>query len=123
MIYTHFGNCGIKVSRLGFGCMRLPEILKDGKPRVDEEEAIAMLHRALELGVNYFDSGYMYHGGESEKILGRAMRGKRDKALISTKSPGHLVKKPGDYRRTSAIEYRPIQWIFHPTCGNVLSVP
>jgi uncharacterized protein len=99
MNYTQFGNTGIKVSRLGFGCMRLPMKMVDGKPQVDEDEAIAMLDKAFELGVNYFDSAYMYHGGLSEQILGRAMVGRRDKVIISTKSPGHLVKKPGDYRR------------------------
>jgi predicted aldo/keto reductase-like oxidoreductase len=99
MIYTQFGNTGVKVSRLGFGCMRLPQKLVGGKPQVDEDEAVAMMHKALELGVNYFDSAYFYHGGVSERVLGKAMKGRRDQALISTKSPGHLVKKPGDYRR------------------------
>lgn len=99
MIYTQFGNTGVQVSRLGFGCMRLPQKLAGGKPQVDEDEAVAMMHKALELGINYFDSAYFYHGGMSERILGKAMKGRRDRALISTKSPGHLVKKPGDYRR------------------------
>jgi predicted aldo/keto reductase-like oxidoreductase len=99
MIYTQFGNTGVKVSRLGYGCMRLPQALKDGRPQVDEDAAIETLRKAVDLGVNYFDNGYGYHGGMSERILGRAMAGLRDKVSISTKSPGHMVKGPGDYRR------------------------
>ncbi|MGQ9629668.1 MAG: aldo/keto reductase [bacterium] len=83
MQYRQLGNTGIKVSVLGFGCMRLPQ--KDGA--VDEEEAIRMLRRAYELGVNYFDTAYVYHGQTSEVILGRAIKSMpRDKIYISTKN-------------------------------------
>ena len=99
MIYTQFGNTGVKVSRLGFGCMRLPQKFADGKPQVDEDAAIEALRKGVELGINYFDSGYEYHGGMSEVILGRAMQGLRDRVILSTKCPGHRVKAPGDYRR------------------------
>lgn len=99
MNYTEFGNTGVKVSRLGFGCMRLPMALAGGKPQVDADAAIEMLRKAVELGVNYFDSGYEYHGGMSERVLGRAMEGLRSKVLLSTKCPGHRMKAPGDLRR------------------------
>ena len=55
MQYTEFGRTGIQVSRLGFGCMRFPSREVDGKKVFDEEESIRMMHRAMELGVNYFD--------------------------------------------------------------------
>ena len=53
MKYRKFGNTGEEISALGFGCMRLPELERDGKWFVDEEKAIPMLQRAYELGVNY----------------------------------------------------------------------
>jgi predicted aldo/keto reductase-like oxidoreductase len=101
MNYAIFGDSKVKVSRLGFGCMRLPTVRDaDGKESVDEDAAIEMLHKGIDLGVNYYDTAYFYHGGNSEKVLGKALQGgRRDKVVVSSKSPGHLVKKPGDYRR------------------------
>jgi len=99
MRYKKFGNTGAEVSVLGFGCMRFPMIRKDSKEYVDEDRTIPMLRRAYELGVNYFDTAYFYCGGQSEIVLGKALKGIRDKVYVSTKSPGHLVRKPGDYRR------------------------
>lgn len=99
MRYKKFGNTGIDISVLGFGCMRFPMKRSGEKEFVDEDKTIEMLHRAYELGVNYFDTAYFYCGGQSENVLGKALKGIRDKVIVSTKSPGHLVKKPGDYRR------------------------
>jgi uncharacterized protein len=99
MIYSDFGNTGVKISSLGFGCMRLPMIKVNGKELVDEDQVSEMLKRAFELGVNYFDSAYFYNNGLSEIAVGKAVKNFRDQIFISTKSPGHLVKKPGDYRR------------------------
>ena len=98
MLYTKFGGSGARVSRLGFGCMRLP-VKTAGSNEPDEEAAIAMIKKAVGLGVNYFDSAYFYHGGESERVLGKALKGLRDKVYIATKSPGGDCKQPGDYRR------------------------
>jgi predicted aldo/keto reductase-like oxidoreductase len=67
MQYRTFGKTGARVSALGFGCMRLPTT--DGK--VDRPLAVAMLRRAFDLGVNYFDTGMIYHHGESEVVLGK----------------------------------------------------
>lgn len=99
MQYRAFGNTGIKLSALGFGAMRLPEIERNGKGQVDEENAIHVIRRAFELGVNYIDTAYIYHGGNSEVVVGKAIKGWRDRIILSSKSPGHLIKKPGDYRR------------------------
>ncbi len=100
MNYTTFGDTKERVSRLGFGCMRLPTRLgQDGKEQVDEEAAIEMLRKGYELGINYFDTAYFYHGGQSEVVLGKALQGLRDRVLVSSKCPGDRVKKPGDYRR------------------------
>jgi uncharacterized protein len=99
MIYKDFGRTGVKISSLGFGCMRLPMLkIKDEKV-VDQDKVSEMLKRAFELGINYYDSAWMYNNGLSEQALGEAVKSFRDKIYLSTKSPGHLVKKPGDFRR------------------------
>ena len=60
MIYKDFGKTGEKISSLGFGCMRLPELQINGKMFIDEDKALPMLMRAYELGVNYFDTAPYY---------------------------------------------------------------
>jgi len=99
MKYTKFGNTDANVSRLGFGCMRLPTIELNDKIVVDEDAAISMLRKGYELGINYFDTAYFYHDGQSEVILGKAIKGIRDKVYVSSKSPGSHIKSKDDYRR------------------------
>lgn len=99
MRYKKFGNTGVEISVLGFGCMRFPTNKINDKDIVDEDKVHEMIRRAYELGINYYDTAYFYNGGQSEIALGKALKGIREKVIVSTKSPGHLVKKPGDYRR------------------------
>ncbi|MBR6668204.1 MAG: aldo/keto reductase, partial [Clostridia bacterium] len=100
MQYRPFGNTGVNISTLGFGCMRLPEIQKeDGSWEVDQEKTDAMLMRAYELGVNYFDTALYYCHSNSEIAVGKALKPIRDKVYISTKCPLELVKEPGDFRK------------------------
>ena len=87
MQYTEFGRTGIQVSRLGFGCMRFPSREVDGRKVFDEEESIRMMHLAMELGVNYFDTAPGYCEKQSEIIVGKALKGRRDKVYLSTKYP------------------------------------
>ena len=101
MQYRPFGNTGVNISALGFGCMRLPEIQQeDGSWIVDQEKTDAMLMRAYELGVNYFDTAFYYCHSNSEIAIGKALAPIRDKVYISTKCPLELVKEPGDFRKT-----------------------
>ena len=101
MQYRPFGNTGVNISTLGFGCMRLPEIQKeDGSWEVDQEKTNEMLMRAYELGVNYFDTALYYCHSNSEIAVGKALKPIRDKVYISTKCPLELVKEPGDFRKT-----------------------
>ena len=72
MEYREYAK-GTKVSALGFGCMRLPEYEKDGEWHIDEEKAVPLLRKAAELGVNYFDTAYGYHNGNSEVVTGKAL--------------------------------------------------
>ena len=98
MQYRKFGNTGVEISTLGFGCMRLPEIdLGDGKFEVDQEKTDAMLRHAYDLGVNYFDTAFYYCHENSEIAVGKALKPIRDKVYISTKCPLERVKKPEDF--------------------------
>ena len=99
MNYRKFGNTGEKISALGFGCMRFPEYEKDGKMYVDQDKVDEMVAEAYRQGVNYFDTAPKYCNRNSEEAVGRAVKGFRDKVLLSTKIPLDVCKKPGDYRR------------------------
>ncbi len=83
-------NTGEKVSLLGLGTMRLP--LTDDE-KVDEKKAVDLIRSAIDSGINYIDTAYTYHGGNSEKVLGRALKdGYRDKILLADKMPVWLAK-------------------------------
>jgi len=88
MVYKEFGKTGIKLSSLGFGAMRFPEIFDDnGKfVSIDEEKSIPMMHKAFELGVNYIDTAPAYVHSKSEAMVGKALKGWRDKVYLSTKN-------------------------------------
>jgi len=101
MQYRVLGRTGIKVSVLGFGCMRLPTL---GTPdRIDEAAAAKLLRDAIEAGVNYIDTAWFYHSavsmaaGESEPFVGRALSGEwRESIHLATKLPQQLVKTRED---------------------------
>jgi len=87
---------GETVSQLGFGAMRLPTV--DGA--VDVAGTVRMLRHAIDNGVNYIDTAWPYHGGESEGVVGKALKdGYRDRTFVATKSPVWLMKKPADFDR------------------------
>ena len=100
MKYNDFGNTGVKISALGFGAMRLPMIMINGENVIDEEKAFPLIKRAYDLGINYFDTAYMYCGGLSEAALGKAVKGFRDKINISTKFPSWWKNEKEEYRKT-----------------------
>ena len=101
MQYRSFGRLGWKASALGFGCMRLPT--SDGErlsPNIVEEEAIPMIRRAIDSGVNYLDTAYPYHGGQSEVIVGKALQdGYRERVRLATKLPVWEVQSAADFDR------------------------
>ena len=91
MIYSKFQDK--ELSLLGFGAMRLP-VLGDGT--IDEAQVKEMTAYAMEHGVNYFDTAYPYHGGESERVMGRVLKEyPRDSFYLATKYPGHQILSDG----------------------------
>lgn len=95
MLTRTLGRSGIEVSAMGLGCMAigkswtyLGEQTRFGE--VNDDESLRAIHRALDLGINFFDTAANYGAGHSERILGRVIRGRRDKVVIATKF-GHLV--------------------------------
>ena len=103
MLYRKFGRTGLDVSILGFGLMRLPlttndENDPDRNKKIDEPEAIRMVHKAIDSGINYFDTAYVYHGEMSEQFAAKALAdGKRNKVYIATKSPVWKAKESADF--------------------------
>ncbi len=87
MIYKQFQN--LKLSALGFGCMRLPTV--DGNDaNVNEEEAAKLIARAMEAGVNYYDTAWGYHAGSSETVMGHILKEyPRDSFYLADKFPGY----------------------------------
>ena len=91
-----FDNLGIEASMLGFGCMRFP--MKDGK--IDEEQAEKIMDTAIAQGVNYIDTAYPYHNGESEPFVGKVLKKYDRKSFyLATKLPIWQVEKPEDVAR------------------------
>ena len=87
MLYNE--ACGEKLSRLGFGCMRLP---LTADKAIDQAELERMVDYAIANGVNYFDTAYPYHGGHSEIAIGKALRKHpRDSWFLANKYPGHQI--------------------------------
>ena len=99
MNYRRFGGLDWEVSALGFGAMRLP-VIENDQSKINEPEAIKMIRYAVDHGVNYIDTAYGYHQGESERLVGRALNdGYRDKIRLATKLPAGEVNSGADFDR------------------------
>ena len=128
MIYRDFGKTGRKISALGFGCMRLPELKiaemseeekcareslswyeaqRDDTWIVDEEKAIPMLKAAYDAGVNYFDTAQFYCHFKSQATLGKAVKlMDREKVMVATKIPMDEVNGTADFRRMLELQLK-----------------
>ena len=103
MLYNTLGKTGLKVSRLGFGTMRLPTV--NSNADIDEIEAAKMLEYGIENGINIIDTAYPYHNdtlsgsGNSERFLGKFLNENnlRDEIILQTKSPSWAIEEKGDF--------------------------
>lgn len=122
MRYRPHGLTGANVSALGFGMLRLP-MLEDNKT-VDEARTIEMVRHAIDRGLNYVDTGYVYLGGQSETVTGKALaNGYRDRVYLTSKSPWWIMEKPEDFEKffdesrrrlqTDVIDFYHIHMIMH----------
>jgi len=93
MKHRKLGNQGLVVSELGLGCMGMSEFYGIA----DESEAIATIHRALELGVTLLDTADMYGVGHNEELVGKAIKGHRDRVIIATKF-GNVRGSDGSFK-------------------------
>ncbi len=122
MRYRPYGLTGVGVSALGFGMLRLP-MLADGKT-VDEAQTIRMVRHAIDHGLNYVDTSYVYLDGQSENVTGKALSGGyRDRVYVTSKAPWWLMERPEDFERffdesrrrlqTDVIDFYHIHMIMH----------
>ena len=87
------GSLDWNVSALGFGCMRLPP-RRINRLRAQTEESIRIIRHGIDLGINYVDTAWPYHLGDSEKILGKALKDRyRDRVKLATKFPTYLAPR------------------------------
>ncbi len=96
------GKSSLTVSAIGLGCMSMSNVYGKG----DDAQSIAVIHRALDLGVNFLDSSDMYGWGQNEELLARALKGRRDQVVLATKF-GNLRKPDGTAGVNGRPEYVP----------------
>ncbi|OGL11115.1 MAG: aldo/keto reductase [Candidatus Rokubacteria bacterium RIFCSPLOWO2_12_FULL_71_22] len=102
MRHRTLGKSSLSVSAIGLGCMSMSGVYGKG----DDAESIAVIHRALELGVNFLDSSDMYGWGHNEQLLARAIKGRRAQVVLATKF-GNLRKPDGTPGVNGRPEYVP----------------
>lgn len=100
MKYRKFDQEGLNTSIIGLGTMRLPVIDPLDPSKIDEPKAIELIRDAIDQGVNYVDTAYIYHGGFSEVIVGKALKdGYREKVTVVDKNPVWLVEQYEDFEK------------------------
>ena len=96
MLYRKLGSTGEEVSILGLGCMHLP-IINGQYNKVDIDSSITLIQKAIDNGINYLDTAYPYHNGQSETVIAEALKGGyREKVFIADKLPSWLIQKRTD---------------------------
>ena len=120
MIYHDFH--GLKLSALGMGTMRLPVLAEDDS-RVDETAAKEMLDYCMAHGVNYYDTAWGYHGGNSERVMGKLLRAyPRERFYLASKFPGYDLRNMGKAEEIFEEQLKKCQvdyfdfYLFHNVC-------
>lgn len=120
MIYRDFQD--VKLSALGMGAMRLPVVDGDDS-KIDEAAAFAMVDEAMARGVNYYDTAWGYHNGNSELVMGKALaRHPREKFYLATKFPGYDLSNMGKVKEIFEKQLEKCQveyfdfYLFHNVC-------
>lgn len=120
MIYRDFQD--VKLSALGMGAMRLPVVDGDDS-KIDEAAAFAMVDEAMARGVNYYDTAWGYHSGNSELVMGKALaRHPREKFYLATKFPGYDLSNMGKVEEIFEKQLEKCQveyfdfYLFHNVC-------
>ena len=109
MKYREFGKLGIKGSAFGLGCMRFNGAAS-GDSTIDEEKAISLIRRAIDGGVTYLDTAYVYLDKTSETVLGKALKdGYRDRVTIATKMPMEYVHNRSEMEELLDSELKKLQ--------------
>src|SRR5947199_4963585 len=106
MRYRRLGRTDLQISEIGFGAWTIGA---DWWGHIDDATAIGMLHRALDLGINYFDTADQYGQGRSERLIGQAFKGRRDKVVIGGKFGYDF------YNNTTTSEHRELPQNFEPS--------
>ncbi|MCU7549164.1 aldo/keto reductase [Chitinophagaceae bacterium LB-8] len=96
MNYRQLGKSALQISEIGFGCMSL---------KGNEEESKNIIHKAIELGVNFFDTADLYDKGDNEEKIGKALIGKRDKVILATKVGNQWKADGSDWEWNPRKEY------------------
>ncbi len=97
MKYRKMGSLDWEVSALGFGCMRLPQ-RRINRLRAETDESVKIIRSGIDQGINYVDTAWPYHLGDSEKIVGHALKdGYREQVKLVTKLPTFLVRKADEF--------------------------
>ena len=119
MQYRKMGSLDWEVSALGFGCMRLPR-RRINRMRADTKDSIEIIRHGIDLGINYIDTAWPYHLGDSEKIIGQALKdGYRQRVKLVTKLPLFMVRKPEHFDHYLDVQLNRLQtdyldvYLFH----------
>jgi hypothetical protein len=119
MKYRKMGSLDWEVSALGFGCMRLPS-RKINKLRAKTEESIELIRYGIDRGINYIDTAWLYHLGDSEKIIGKALKdGYRERVHLVTKLPMMMVRNSKHFDKYLKTQMKRLQtdyldsYLFH----------
>ena len=109
MQYRRMGSLDWEVSALGFGCMRLPT-RRFTLMRADVDESVRIIRHGIDRGINYVDTAWPYHMGDSEKVVGFALQdGYRERVHLVTKLFMPLVRKTEDFDRFLTTQLEKLQ--------------